>query len=80
MTWLMIDKWLFYFPEYSVVRLYEIKTFCGTKEELPFPEPGDDLGDFVQRRIDMPLRGEWDKTCLILLSIESPYGRASYED
>ena len=39
------------------MRLYEIKTYCGTKEELPFPEPGDTIDDpFVQRRIDGPRR------------------------
>ena len=43
-----------------MVTLYEIKTFCGTKEELPFPEPGDVIDDNVQRRLDTgPLtRGE----------------------
>ena len=37
-----------------MVMPYEIKTYCGTKEELPFPEPGDNIGDpWVQRRIDL---------------------------
>ncbi|KAK3584720.1 hypothetical protein CHS0354_036497 [Potamilus streckersoni] len=66
----LIKVYDYYETKDSVMILYDIKTICGTKEELPFPKPWEPynpfIDDFVQRRLPM---GPFEESGLVPGSI-----------
>lgn len=55
----------------SITKEYDIRTTCGTKEELPFltPEEYDRLPPIMQARVPLNHPGKFDVTVCILLKL-----------